>query len=118
MVTMKERINKKNGPPFKEIKKEIKRTVRFNLEEDEFIKKNSEMLKIKQSTYIRRCVTSRSPIYKISEEERQFIRDLCGQSRNLNQLTHLAHIHGITSILQEFIEYRNKINIIIEKISS
>ena len=37
-------------------------------------------------------------IARLSDEQTDCIRKLAGMSNNLNQLTHLAHIHGILSM--------------------
>ena len=55
-------------------------------------------------------------ISRLTEEERQFVRQLIGMANNLNQLTKMGHQEGfITSVLM-FEKYKNVIDELLEKL--
>ena len=84
-------IKHKNGRPKKVVKKEIVRSIRFSKTEYFIVKQNASKSGLKITVYIRQMALQGKIISRLSEEERQFVRQLIGMANNLNQLTKKGH---------------------------
>ena len=110
------KIKQKNGRPKKAVKKEIVRSVRFSKTEYFIVKQHASKSGLKITVYIRQMALQGQIIARLSEEERQFVRQLIGMANNLNQLTKMGHQEGfITSVLM-FEKYKNVIDELLEKL--
>ena len=55
-------------------------------------------------------------ISRLSEEERQFVRQLIGMANNLNQLTKKGHQKGFITAVLMFEKYKNLMDELLEKL--
>ena len=116
MISEAIKIKQKNGRPKKAVKKEIVRSVRFSKTEYFIVKQHASKWGLKITVYIRQMALQGQIIARLSEEERQFVRQLIGMANNLNQLTKMGHQEGfITSVLM-FEKYKNVIDELLEKL--
>jgi len=116
MISEAIKIKQKNGRPKKAVKKEIVRSVRFSKTEYFIVKQHASKSGLKITVYIRQMALQGQIIARLSEEERQFVRQLIGMANNLNQLTKMGHQEGfITSVLM-FEKYKNVIDELLEKL--
>jgi len=116
MISEAIKIKQKNGRPKNAVKKEIVRSVRFSKTEYFIVKQHASKSGLKITVYIRQMALQGQIIARLSEEERQFVRQLIGMANNLNQLTKMGHQEGfITSVLM-FEKYKNVIDELLEKL--
>jgi len=116
MISEAIKIKQKNGRPKNAVKKEIVRSVRFSKTEYFIVKQHAAKWGLKITVYIRQMALQGQIIARLSEEERQFVRQLIGMANNLNQLTKMGHQEGfITSVLM-FEKYKNVIDELLEKL--
>jgi len=116
MISEAIKIKQKNGRPKNAVKKEIVRSVRFSKTEYFIVKQHASKWGLKITVYIRQMALQGQIIARLSEEERQFVRQLIGMANNLNQLTKMGHKEGfITSVLM-FEKYKNVIDELLEKL--
>ena len=116
MISKAIKIKQKNGRPKNAVKKEIVRSVRFSKTEYFIVKQHASKWGLKITVYIRQMALQGQIIARLSEEERQFVRQLIGMANNLNQLTKMGHQEGfITSVLM-FEKYKNVIDELLEKL--
>ena len=116
MISEAIKIKQKNGRPKKAVKKEIVRSIRFSKTEYFIVKQHASKWGLKITVYIRQMALQGQIIARLSEEERQFVRQLIGMANNLNQLTKMGHQEGfITSVLM-FEKYKNVIDELLEKL--
>ena len=78
------------GRPKQDIKRESATGVRFTKAEYFIVQQKASKAGMKLTTFIREMALNGKVIAKISEEERQFVRQLIGISNNLNQLAKKA----------------------------
>ena len=52
----------------------------------------------------------------VSEEERQFVRQLIGMANNLNQLTKNSYQKGMLRTMLYFESFRNQIDVLLKKL--
>jgi mobilization protein NikA len=92
----------KAGRPLKTIKKDIRAAVRFSKTEYFIVQTKADKAGLKISAYIREVAINTEIKPRLSDEERQFVRQLIGISNNINQLAKTAHKEGLVSALQYF----------------
>jgi len=113
------RMNKKKaGRPAKEVKKEIRACVRFTRNEYFIIQEKAARAGMKVSAYIRQVGIYAVVHPRLTEEQRQNVRDLVGLSNNFNQLAKACHREGILPAMAYFESYRDKADELIEKLRS
>ena len=110
------KIKQKNGRPKKVVKKEIIRSIRFSKTEYFIVKQHASRSGLKITVYIRQMALQGKIISRLSEEERQFVRQLIGIANNLNQLTKMGHQEGFTTAALMFEKYKNLISELLEKL--
>ncbi len=115
METVEERHIKAGRPP-KTVKKDMRTAVRFSRTEYFIVQTKANEAGIKVSAYIREVAVNASVKPRLSEEERQFVRQLIGISNNINQLAKKAHQEGLFSALQYFETFRNDIDKLLTRI--
>ena len=110
------KIKQKNGRPKKVVKKEIIRSIRFSKTEYFIVKQHASRSGLKITVYIRQMALQGKIISRLSEEERQFVRQLIGMANNLNQLTKMGHQEGFITAVLMFENYKNLMGELLEKI--
>jgi hypothetical protein len=98
------------GRPKKEVKKDIVIGTRFSKLEQYVVKQKSERAGLKPAEYIRQMAIRGQVKSRMSEEERQIVRQLVGMANNLNQLARQANLQGLMTVVLHFEEYRNRID--------
>lgn len=118
---MEQHIRRKKlppGRPVKDVKKEITVGTRFSKIEHFVVKQKASRSGLKPSEYIRQAAFACTIKAGITEEERQFVRQLVGMANNLNQLTKLANQHGFLRIVLHFEDLRNKIDGLLKELKN
>jgi hypothetical protein len=109
---------KKAGRPAKTVKKEIRVSVRFTRPEYFTIKEKAAKAGLKPSAYIRQVGIYAIVIPRLTDEERQFARQLIGMANNLNQLAKSCHQEGALRAMMYFESYRTQLDEILKKLKS
>lgn len=115
METVREK-RKRAGRPAKSVKKDIRTAVRFSKTEFFVIRQKAQKAGIKPSAFIRQTAIEAVVTNRLSEEERQFVRQLIGMSNNLNQLTKNSHQEGMLKTMLYFEGFRNQIDQLLKKL--
>ena len=110
------KIKQKNGRPKKAVTKEVIRSIRFSKTEYFIVKQHASKSGFKITVYIRQMALQGKIISRLSEEERQFVRQLIGMANNLNQLTKKGHQEGFTTAVLMFENYKNLMSELLEKL--
>lgn len=108
---------KKAGRPAKMIKREIRACVRFTKTEYFIIRQKASKAGIKASAYIRQIAINEVVMNRLSEEERQFVRQLVGMSNNLNQLAKNSYKEGMLKTMVYFENYRSQLDVLLKKLN-
>jgi hypothetical protein len=85
------------GRPKKTIKRNDFLMVRMTPTERLLIESRAEKAGIKPSEWFRQAAKNAKVFPRFTPEETEWFRMLSGVANNLNQLTHLAHVIGLTS---------------------
>jgi hypothetical protein len=109
--------NKKRGRPAKTIRKDVRACIRFSKMEYFIIRQKASKAGLKASAYLRDIAINGEVKLRISEEERQFIRQLIGMSNNLNQLTKNSYKEGMLKTVLYFETYRNALDVLLKKLN-
>jgi len=107
---------KKAGRPAKAVKKEIRACVRFTRSEYFTIKEKAVKAGLKVSAYIRQVGIHATINPRLSEEERDFVRQLIGMANNFNQLAKSCHEEGALRAMLYFESYRTRLDEILKKL--
>lgn len=107
---------KKAGRPAKAVKKEIRTCVRFTRPEYFIIKEKASKAGVKVSVYIRQIGIHATINPRLSEDEREFVRQLIGMANNLNQLAKSCHQEGALRAMVYFESYRTRLDEILKKL--
>ena len=103
------------GRPKKPVKRETVTGVRFSKVEYFLVKRKAEKAGLGITVYIRQMALHGQVTGKMSEEDRQFVRQFVGVSNNLNQLTKKAHQEGLLTAVMLFEKYRNQFDEFLQK---
>ena len=107
----------KSGRPKKAVCKETRAGIRFTQTEYFIIKQKALKAGLKVSAYLRQIAVAGDVKPRLTEEERQFLRQLIGMANNINQLTKMSHQEGLLKVMRYFEEYRQKIDLLIQKLT-
>ena len=107
---------KKAGRPAKAVKKEIRASIRFTRPEYFTIKEKAAKAGLKASAYIRQVAIYAIIKPRLTDEERQFTRQLIGMANNLNQLAKSCHQEGALRAMLYFEGYRASMDEILKKL--
>jgi uncharacterized protein (DUF342 family) len=118
MISKAIKIKHKNGRPKKVVKKEIIRSIRFSKTEYFIVKQHACKSGLKITVYIRQMALHGKIISRLSEEERQIVRQLIGMANNLNQLTKMGHREGFITAVLMFENYKNLMGELLEKLKT
>ena len=87
---------KKGGRPTKGAaeKKKYRITVKLNTQDYYMLKGKAKGAGVTMSEFIRKLLDKGNVIERLTVEQADFIRKLCGMANNLNQLAHRANAEG------------------------
>jgi predicted DNA binding CopG/RHH family protein len=108
---------KKRGRPAKTIRKDVRACIRFSKMEYFIIRQKASRAGLRASAYLREIAINGEVKLRISEEERQFIRQLIGMSNNLNQLTKNSYKEGMLKTMLHFEKFRNEFDVLLRKLN-
>ena len=91
---------KKGGRPTKGAaeKKKYRITVKLTTEDYYTLKGKAKSAGISMSEFVRKVLEKGNVIERLTVEQADFIRKLCGMANNLNQLAHRANAEGFYTI--------------------
>ena len=91
---------KKDGRPTKGVaeKKKYCITVKLNTQDYYTLKGKAKSTGVTMSEFVRKVLDKGHVIERLTVEQADFIRKLCGMANNLNQLAHRANAEGFHSI--------------------
>ena len=87
---------KKGGRPTKGVaeKKKYRITVKLNTQDYYTLKGKAKSAGVTMSDFVRKVLDKGNVIERLTVEQADFIRKLCGMANNLNQLAHRANADG------------------------
>lgn len=91
---------KKGGRPTKGVaeKKKYRITVKLNTQDYYTLKGKAKSAGVTMSEFVRKLIYNGHVIERLTVEQADFIRKLCGMANNLNQLTHRANAEGFHAV--------------------
>ena len=91
---------KKGGRPTKGAaeKKKYRITVKLNTQDYYTLKGKAKNAGISMSEFVRKVLEKGAVIERLTVEQADFIRKLCGMANNLNELAHRANAEGFHAI--------------------
>ena len=91
---------KKGGRPTKGVaeKKKYRITVKLKTQDYYTLKGKAKSAGVTMSEFVRKVLDKGNVIERLTIEQADFIRKLCGMANNLNQLTHRANAEGFHTI--------------------
>jgi hypothetical protein len=89
---------KKGGRPTKKLKRELRITARFSKLEHHILQQKAGKAGINVSEFLRQAAITVKVTARLTEEERNIIRQLIGMANNLNQMAKVANREGLGSI--------------------
>ena len=91
---------KKGGRPTKGVaeKKKYRITVKLNTQDYYTLKGKAKSAVVTMSEFVRKLIYNGHVIERLTVEQADFIRKLCGMANNLNQLTHRANAEGFHAV--------------------
>ena len=91
---------KKGGRPTKGVaeKKKYRITVKLNTQDYYMLKGKAKSAGVTMSEFVRKLIYNGHVIERLTVEQADFIRKLCGMANNLNQLTHRANAEGFHAV--------------------
>ncbi|WP_207511071.1 plasmid mobilization protein [Longitalea luteola] len=107
---------KKAGRRPKVIKKDVRAAVRFTKSEYFIVKEKAALAGTSISNYLRNVAINADLKNRLTEEERQFVRQLAGMSANINQVAKCFHREGTLSGIALFERYRIQLDVILKKL--
>ena len=109
---------KKAGRPAKTIKKEVRACVRFSRPEYFIIREKAAKAGVNASDYIRQLAIYATISPRLTDEERQFVRQLIGMANNINQIAKCCHQEGALRAIMYFESIRAEIDSLLKKLRS
>lgn len=90
----------KGGRPTKGVteKKKYRITVKLTTEDYYTLKGKAKNAGISMSEFVRKVLEKGNVIERLTIEQADFIRKLCGMANNLNQLAHRANAEGVHTV--------------------
>ena len=92
---------KKGGRPTKGAaeKKKYRITVKLTTEDYYTLKGKAKSAGVTMSEFVRKVLDKGNVIERLTVEQADFIRKLCGMANNLNQLVHRANAEGVHAVV-------------------
>jgi len=97
METIQKR-KKSAGRPTQTLKREMRITARFSRLEHSIIQKKALRAGINISEFMRQAAIAGKVTARLTEQERNIIRQIIGMANNLNQMMKVANREGIAAI--------------------
>ncbi|RNI38955.1 plasmid mobilization relaxosome protein MobC [Hanamia caeni] len=94
MIIEERHVKHTGGRLRKAVRKEVVKGIRFTKAEYFIIKQKASKTGTNVCNYIRQVSIHGKIISQLSEDERNYVRQLTGMANNLNQLTKKAHQEG------------------------
>jgi hypothetical protein len=107
---------KRTGRPTKPVKKEIRASVRFTRAEYLVIREKAGRAGMMAAAFLRLAAFQSMIRTRLTEEERQLVRQLVGMSNNLNQTAKTCHKEGALRAMAHFEKYRKDIDDVLKKL--
>jgi len=117
MISEERQIKHTGGRPKKAVRKEVVKGIRFKKAEYFIIKQKAAKTGTNVCNYIRQVSINGKIVSQLSEDERNYVRQLTGMANNLNQLTKKAHQEGLFSVTFFLEKYKNLVDEILEKMN-
>ena len=92
--------------------------VRFSATEYFIVQAKAKKAGLKITTFIRQAAVDGKIKTRLTENEQVYVRDLIGQSRNINQIAKACHTEGVLKALLYFENIRSQIDEILLKLKS
>lgn len=108
----------KSGRPVKEVKKEVRASIRYSKAEYFVIREKALKAGISASAYIRQITINGEIKTRLTKEESEFARQLVRMANNLNQMAKVSHTQGVLKAMLYFENYRNELDQLLEKLKS
>lgn len=108
---------KRGGRPKKEVLRDKFAGVWFTKEEYEIVKKRALQTRLTVSRFLQQAALKVTVTGRITAEQNEYLKQLAGMGRNLNQIAHKGNAEGFLPAMAEFIKYREQLNEIIRKLS-
>lgn len=108
----------KGGAPKKRVRRELIVRIRMTATERFQIDAKAKAAGMRASTWIRTSAKSAKIVPRLTAEERRILWMLSGLANNLNQLTKLAHQHGLLSLVRECDKLLKEIDITLNHLNS
>jgi len=109
--------NPKGGRPPKKIKRQSQLVVRLTETERFLIEEKAKDAGMKPSAWFRLAAKKAKVLARLKPDDLRHLRTLTGMANNLNQLTRLAHMEGLTFIRQSCKELLLQIDVILKELS-
>src|SRR5882724_886958 len=107
---------RKGGRPAKDVKKGIKKSVRYDKGEYFIVRHKASKAGLNVSAYIRQITINGEVKNRLSDEERQFVRQLIGMANNINQIAKACHDEGLLKAALYFETYRDRIDKVLKQL--
>ena len=107
----------KGGRPVKVIKREAATGVRFTKSEYFIVKHKASKAGLRITQYLREMAIEGQIIARLTQEERNQIRQLVGMANNLNQLAKTAHQEGVLKAMFYFNKYVKELDEVLFKLN-
>ncbi len=108
---------KNTGRPLLPVKRENTTGIRLTKAEHFIITQKARRTGINLTTYIRQMAIHGTVVARLTDEDRQFVRQLIQLSNDMNQLVQLAREQGILKAMLHFETTRNKIDELLKQLS-
>lgn len=109
-------IKHREGRPKKIVKKDTITGVRLSKIEYYVVKAKASKAGLGITVYIREMALNGEVIARLSDEERQFVREIIGMSTNINQMTRKAHQEGLLKAMLFFETYRTQLDELLQRL--
>ena len=109
---------KKAGRRPKAVKREIRAAIRFTKSEYFIVKEKAATCGKRPADYIRQLAINAEIKTRLTNEERQFLKDLIAIGNNINQIAKACHDEGVLKAMMYFKNYVIQMDELIKKLKS
>jgi hypothetical protein len=107
---------KNTGRPVQPIKRENSTGIRLTKAEHFIIFQKARRTGMNLTTYIRQMAIHGTVVARLTEEDRQFVRQLIQLSGDMHQLVQLAREQGILKVMLHFETVRQKVDKVLQQL--
>jgi len=108
---------KQTGRPVLAVKRENTTGIRLTKAEHFILTQKAKRTGMNLTTYIRQVAIHGTVVARLTEEDRQFVRQLIQLSNDLHQLVLLAREQGILKVVLHFEVMRDKIDALLKQLN-